>query len=217
MINIQQFYNVAQRRDFARLFQFQIERFANIDFKENHLAYIETATLPGRTVTNIPVTYQGMDFNTPGTVKYPGSANYKVTFRCDSQYDIRSALEAASFDLFDEGTGRGSYGMPGLDNVLIMQLFDKSGMAKRYYTLYGVWVQGLDDTQYDVKDGGTIQTIGCTLAYQFWRPGRNVRSQQSSDPIPDLPEVVGANSVLSPGSQTKRKLIIPTSFEGSAF
>lgn len=216
MINIQQFYQVAQNRDFARLFQFEIETFANINFNANHLAYIETATLPGRTITNIPVTYQGMDFNTPGTVKYPGSAGYKVTFRCDASYNIRSALEAASFDLFDEGTGTGSYGMPGLNNVLIMKLYDKFGVGRRYYTLYGVWVQGIDDTQYDVKDGGTIQTIGCTLAYQFWRPGQGSRASTSSSPIPLLGEAAnfGANRVDSAVGLGAAIGINPPSFDG---
>lgn len=218
MINIQQFYQVAQNRDFARLFQFEIETFANINFNQNHLAYIETATLPGRTITNIPVTYQGMDFNTPGTVKYPGSAAYKVTFRCDANYDIRSALEAASFDLFDEGTGVGSYGMPGLNNVLIMKLYDKFGRGRRYYTLYGVWVQGLDDTQYDVKDGGTIQTIGCTLAYQFWRPGKDSRASTSSSPIPLVGEAqsIANRSPNIPGFLSRSVGINPPSFNGAS-
>ena len=216
-LNIHEFYQVAQNRDFARLFQFEVESFANIDFKRNHLAYIETATLPGRTITNIPVTYQGMDFNTPGTVKYPGSAGYKVTWRCDARYDIRSALEAASFDLFDEATGTGSYGLPGLNNTLILKLYDKTGIARRYYTLYGVWVQGLDDTQYDVKDGGTIQTIGCTLAYQFWRPGKGVRASTTDAPIPDLPAQTGVGTVLAPGIRTTGRAIIkPPSFDGTA-
>ena len=214
-LNIQQFYQVAQQRDFARLFQFEVETFANINFKQNHLAYIETATLPGRTVTNIPITYQGMDFNTPGTVKYPGSAGYKVTWRCDSQYDIRSALEAASFDLYDEASGTGSYGLPGLSNTLILKLYDKTGQAKRYYTLYGVWIQGLDDTQYDVKDGGTIQTIGCTLAYQFWRPGKDERATKTDSPIPNIEKQAGARTVMRPGME--KSLINPTSFDGSAF
>lgn len=201
--SIRQFYNIAQQRDFARLFQFQLESFGNLNFDDNEYVYLETATLPGRSVTNIPVTYMGMDFNTPGTVKYQGSASYKVTFRCDAKYQIRSALEAASFDLFDETRGTGSYGLPNLGSTLIMGLYDNSGIVRRRYTLYGVWVQALDDTTYDVKDGGTIQTIGCTLAYQFWRPTKGGTNTAMDSQIPDL-----AQRQATPGD-TRRRLASP--------
>lgn len=208
--NIRSFYNEAQKRDFARLFQFQIEQFGNIAFNQSEYAYIETATLPGRTVSNIPVTYMGMDFNTPGTVKYPGSASYKVTFRCDAKYQIRSALEAASFDLFDETQGTGSYGMPNLGSTLIMSLFDSYGVTRRKYCLYGVWVQGIDDTQYDIKDGGAIQTIGCTLAYQFWRPTKGaVTNTQLDSPIPDLAFNEGPTR---PGDPSLSNVVVDRSF-----
>lgn len=166
---IQQFYSVAQQRDFARLFQFRLRQFGNINFGPEHMVYVETASIPGRSITNIPVTYMGMDFNTPGTVKYPGSTGYNVTFRCDKDYDIRSALEASSFLLFDESSSRGSYGLPNENNILIMELFNNKMQTVKSYTLFGVWLQNIADTAYDVKDGGTIQTVQCTLAYQFWR------------------------------------------------
>jgi hypothetical protein len=176
---IQKFYSVAQNRDFARLFQFKLISFGDIAFGANHLVYVETASVPGRSISNIPVTFMGMDFNTPGTVKYPGSAGYQVTFRCDQNYDIRAALEASTFNTFDESTSQGTYGVPGTGRTLVMQLFNKRMEAVRHYTLYGVWVQNIADTQYDVKDIGQIQSVQCTLAYQFWRSGLSYPSLKS--------------------------------------
>jgi len=176
---IQQFYTTAQRKDFARLFQFRLTSFGNIVFKKEHYAYVETASLPGRSISNIPVTYMGMDFNTPGTVKYPGSASYSVQFRCDQEYDIRAALEAATFDLFDESTSTGTYGVPGERSQLVMELFDKQMNPVRAYTLFGVWVQSLGDVAYDVKDIGSVQTIQATLAYQYWRADDSGKSIDS--------------------------------------
>lgn len=166
---IQKFYTVAQNRDFARLFQFRLIQFGNVEFDENHFAYVETASLPGRQISNIPVTYMGLDFNTPGTVKYPGSAGYQVQFRCDQNYNIRAALEASTFQLFDESISTGTYGVPGENSKLIMELFDKQMNTVRTYTLFGVWVQSLGDVAYDVKDMGSVQSIPVTLAYQYWR------------------------------------------------
>lgn len=170
---IQKFYTVAQNRDFARLFQFRLIQFGNVEFDDNHFAYVETASLPGRSISNIPVTYMGLDFNTPGTVKYPGSASYSVQFRCDQNYNIRAALEASTFQQFDESISTGTYGVPGENSKLIMELFDKQMRTVRTYTLFGVWVQSLGDVAYDVKDVGSVQTITATLAYQYWRASDN--------------------------------------------
>lgn len=177
---IQKFYSVAQQRDFARLFQFRLRALGNILFTDDQLVYVESASIPGRSITNIPVTYMGMDFNTPGTVKYPGSTGYNVTFRCDKDYDIRSALEASSFLLFDESSSRGSYGLPDESNVIIMELFNNKMETVKSYTLFGVWLQSIADTAYDVKDGGTIQTVQCTLAYQFWRTSNTSNAVDTS-------------------------------------
>ena len=169
---IQKFYTTAAQRDFARLFQFRLNSFGNVAFGPEQLTYVETASLPGRTINNVQVPYMGLQFNVPGTVSYPGSAGYAVTFRCDQNYDLRAALEAATFNTFDEANSTGQYSLPGVNNTLTMELLDKKMNPIRYYTLYGVYVQALADTAYDIKDTGAIATINATLAYQFWRSGK---------------------------------------------
>jgi len=169
MSTIQNFYNTATQRDFARIFQFQLRQFGNVNFSETHLVYVETAVLPGRTINNIPVPYMGLSFNVPGTVSYPGSAGYAVTFRCDQEYNLREALEAATFSTFDEADSTGDFNIPSTNSTLTMELLDKNRDVVRSYTLYGVYVQALADAAYDIKDTGTVQTIQATLAYQFWR------------------------------------------------
>jgi len=169
---IQKFYATASQRDFARLFQFRLAGpFANIPFTPEHLTYVETAALPGRTINNVTVPYMGLAFNVPGTVSYPGSTGYAVTFRCDQNYDLRAAIEAATFNTFDEADSTGQYSIPGAGNTLTLELLDKNMNAVRVYTLFGVYVQALADAGYDIKDTGTVQTVQATLAYQFWRAG----------------------------------------------
>jgi len=168
---IQDFYRTASSKDFARLFQFRVTQFGNIAFSNDQLTYIETAALPGRTINNIQVPYMGLQFNLPGTVSYPGSAGYQVTFRCDESYDIRAALEAQTFATFDEQTSSGDYSLPKSNSNLVMELVDKEFKTKRVYTLFGCYVQAMADTQYDIKDNGAIASVQCTLAYQFWRSG----------------------------------------------
>ena len=168
---LQKFYNTAAQRDFARLFQFRLISFGPVAFQTEQLTYVETASLPGRTITNVQVPYMGLQFNVHGTVTYPGSNAYQVVFRCDQNYDLRSVLEASTFKTFDEYTSTGDYNLPGSQSTLTMALLDKKMEPVRYYTLYGVYIQALADTAYDIKDGGAVATIQATLAYQFWRSG----------------------------------------------
>ena len=168
--NIQNFYQVAQRQDFARLFQFQLVKFGNLNLNPaSDLVYVETASLPGRQINNITVPYMGLNFNVPGTASYPGSAGYNVTFRCDQSYNIRDILEASTFNTFSDSSSTGTYATPAQGSDVILWLLDKTGRPTREYTLFGAYVQSLADTGYDIKDNGTIATVQATVAYQFWR------------------------------------------------
>ena len=88
--NISDFYRSVQQKDFARQFQFRLVKLANTNFDEDTLVYVQTASLPGRAITNVPVPFMGLQFNVPGTVTYPNSNAYAVRFRCDANYDIRT-------------------------------------------------------------------------------------------------------------------------------
>ena len=167
--NITSFYKVAQSRDFARLFQFRLVKLGNTGFNEDDLVYVETASLPGRSINNITVPYMGLPFNVPGTAAYPGSAGYAVTFRCDQNYDLRSVLEQMTVDTFNDNTSTGDYNTPSDGSQLIMQLIGKDLVTVNEYTLYGAYIQNLADTAYDIKDTGAVATINATIAYQFWR------------------------------------------------
>jgi len=180
MATIQEFYTIAAQKDFARLFQFRLLSFGNVQFSPSQLAYIESASLPGRSITNVPVPYMGLSFNVPGTVTYPGSPSYQVTFRCDADYNIRAALEAATFNTFDEDTSAGQYSLPGINSTIQLELLDKKGAPVRQYNLFGVYVQSLADTAYTVTDTGSVATIQATIAYQFWRAGAVSRAANTT-------------------------------------
>jgi hypothetical protein len=167
--NIGTFYQVARERDFARKFQFRVTALGVGNFNATDLIYAETAALPGRQINNIPVPYMGLNFNVPGVASYPGSAGYKITFRCDKDYHLRSKLETDMFRIFDDSNSTGQYSIPAANSVLSLTLTNKQNLGVRTYTLYGVYIQALDDEQYDIKDTGNVSVINATIAYQFWR------------------------------------------------
>lgn len=185
--NINNFYAAAVTRDFARQFQFALYQIGTSSFLDSdELIYVETASLPGKQINNIPVPYMGLAFNVPGTVSYPGSAGYQMTFRCDAAYAIRSKFEQALQNLFNHKTSTGNYGIPGQNSILSFVLFDKQRAAIREYILYGVWVQSLGDAAYNVGDNGTIVQVQATLSYQYWetKPGKSTELRSITPPEP---------------------------------
>ena len=191
-MSIQKFYQAAVANDFARAFQFRVDSMSfggpgvgsqkrinfNYSTGAGETLYVETASLPGRVVNNIQVPFMGLSFNVPGTASFPGSNNYPVVFRCDQNYAIRATLEQALVDIFNISQTAGNYNTPSQENTLTMTLFGKTpGSGEnlpapvRTYTLVGVYLVGLQDTGYDVKDTGTVALINATLAYQYWKVG----------------------------------------------
>lgn len=170
--NIQDFYTQVIKKDFARQHQFRIGAWSvdnTVPIGENDFVYLETATLPGRAINNVSVPFMGMNFNVPGTASYPGSDAYAVTFRCDSAYDLRSKLEAATFATFNDQSSNNNYEIDR-SSILTLELLDKKMSPVRQYNLYGVWVVSVGELSYNLGDNGTIQIVPVTLAYQYWRP-----------------------------------------------
>lgn len=168
--NIIDFYNTAQDKDFARQFQFRVSKIANTNFSNSELVYLETAALPGRSITNVQVPFMGLQFNVPGTATYPGSDAWNVVFRCDSNYDIRTTLENATFNTFDDSVSEGTYSIPRNSSDVVLYLLGKDpDIVVREYTLVGAYIVSVGESQYNLGDSGQIVTIPATIAYQYWR------------------------------------------------
>lgn len=189
---ITDFYTAVQKNDFARQFQFRVAQLANTNFGEEQLVYLETASLPGRTINNIQVPFMGLNFNVPGTASYPGSEAYNVTFRCDQNYDIRATLENATFNTFDDAVSRGDFNIARNSSRIVLELLGKNKKVVREYTLYGAYVVSVGDIAYNLGDNGAIVTVPATLAYQYWRV-TEVQNAAAVPPRSATIDVGGAN------------------------
>jgi hypothetical protein len=167
---IQDFYRVAQQRDFARDFQLRILQLGDQSFNEDDLLFIKTATLPDRQIQNHQVPYMGLDFNVPGSVKFAGSEAWPVLFHADLKYSIRQKLETWQKTIFDDSTSKGNLAVPGIDRVITLQLVDASLNSIIQYQLFGVYIKDLGVINYDVSGTGTPLEFTANLAYQYWRP-----------------------------------------------
>lgn len=167
-MSIQEFYNAAQRKEFARQFQFKVRTLG--PFTEEDLLYVETATLPSKTIQNKPVPYYGLNFNVPGTVKYDNSDRWDVKFRCDEGINIRTKMENFVKEIFDDETSTGLYGVPIEEAT--MDLLGKDLEPVRRYTFIGLYPISTGTLSYDVKDDGTPLDLDLSFAYQYYRTDR---------------------------------------------
>jgi hypothetical protein len=172
---IENFYNVAANNDFARTNLFRVTRLGDQRFEDGELLYVESTTLPGRSITNIPVPFMGLVFNVPGTATYNNSGAYSVTFRIPQGLSVRRKFEQWSREIFNDIDSSGEYSIPSnaVTNQMEMVLIDKKGEALRTYTFYGVYCQNIGDINLDITTAGEIMKQQATLAYQYWRLSPN--------------------------------------------
>lgn len=172
--NIQQFYRIAQDRDFSRDFLFRVTQMQLQGvpaLQDSELVYVKTASLPGRNITNVTAPYMGLNFNVPGSVTYPGSDSYSLTFYLDGQSVLRNYLENASRNLFDDQVSTGAYGTPGFNNFIQLEQLDKSlePITNGKYKLVGASIRNIDNISYDIAAGtGNIVNVTATIAYQYY-------------------------------------------------
>ena len=179
---IQDFYSLAQQVDFARLHQFRLINWTwngqqILTDKTTHHVYLETATLPSREITNVPVPYMGMNINVPGLATYSGSANYPVVFRSDSYYVLRQVMEHTTRKIFNDATSIGDYNTPNTSSFITLFTVDKylrtfGGQGGTpYYTLWGASLINTGQIDYNLGDTGQVAKVNATLTYNYWTNG----------------------------------------------
>ena len=172
--NIQNFYRVAAERDFSRDYLFRVTQMQLQGvpaLTDSDLVYVKTASLPGRQIQNVTAPYMGLDFNVPGSVKYPGSEAYSLAFYLDADSQLRNYFEAASRSLFDDQTSTGEYGTPDDDFFIQLAQLDKDLEPIAEYKLIGASIREIQNIDYSLADGtGSTVEVTATIAYHFYTP-----------------------------------------------
>lgn len=178
-LGIQNYYQSIQKHGFLRNFHFRILSIngtllapLNQELLANNMegaAYLTSSTVPGRTITNQTVPFMGLDFNIPGSAKYDNSAGWSVTFRTPGDLLVRNALEQMNYNIFDDATSTGAYGVPCATNVISLALLNIAGQSIRQYDLYGVYPVSVGELAFDLTGDGAPVEFTSTLAFQFFR------------------------------------------------
>lgn len=168
---IQDFYRVAQSRDFARKYQFRVIEVLNKGatvFDQSDFVYATTATLPGKKIKTIDANYNGLNFRVPGTVEYNQSDAFAITFYSDVNSIARIKTENWITETFSDETTTGDSLLADASNLTLAQL-DNEFEVVRTYKLFGIFPTEAGDIEYDMADGNEIATFQATFAYQFFR------------------------------------------------
>lgn len=170
---IQDFYRVAQARDFTRDINFRLLSIntggaSTVTFNQDDLVYIKAAALPGRNIKNVAVPYMGLNFNIPGTAEYPGSDSYELKFFCDAKSAIRQAFEKWSRDIFDDTNSTGNYFTPTKASTIDMVQLDEQMNRVAQYQLVGCSVRNVSPLAYNMQGTGETVEFTATVAFHYW-------------------------------------------------
>jgi hypothetical protein len=171
---IQDFFRVAEARDFSRDVQFRVLSISpqgtTITFDENDLVYARTASLPSRAITQVNTKYMGLNFNLPGVATYPNSENYSINFYCSANSDLRKKFIQWSRDTFDDANSTGNYLTPTQNSTIDLIQLDVNFEKVNQYKLIGVSIRNVGDIAYTMADGtGQVMSFPVTMAYHYWR------------------------------------------------
>lgn len=168
---IQDFYRVAQERDFSRDFQFRVLNIqsseGNFIVEEDDLVYAQGGSIPGRTIATTQVPYMGLNFQVPGAATYTGT--YPITFYCDKGDTLRKLMLAWTRDTFDDATSTGNYFTPKSTSVVDLVQLDTQLNRVAQFQLVGAFPSEVGDVAYNIQGTGAPVTFDVTLAYHFVR------------------------------------------------
>lgn len=168
---IQDFYKVAQTRDFARKYQFRVLDVSNKGasvFDQTDLVYATAATLPGKQISTIEQPYNGFTFRVPGTVEYLNSDGFNIDFYCDTNTTARIKMENWIEETFSDETTTGDGVLHNNSTITLAQL-DTQFEVMRTYKLFGVFPVRAGELEYNMTAGSEIVNFQATFAYQFFR------------------------------------------------
>ena len=174
---IQDFYQQAFERDFSRDYQMRVINIGGIIGPDDNVL-LKATQLPGYEVTNIPTPFMGMQFNIPGSAKFPGNDAWNIEFRCDLNFDVRAKIEEWQrliFNAIEDPNiagapgSTGAYNIPSVDQTIRLALHDRTGAFYRKYKLVGCYPRTISPMAYNQAEGiGNIVVLPVIMAYQWW-------------------------------------------------
>ena len=139
---------------------------------------VSGASLPGDAIEAVEATYMGRTISLPGN---RAVTTWEVTVMCDTDWEIRAAMEAWMEKISGKKSnvrsgGAGSKFFTNLTADMEIFVLDRTGAnidsskKKGVYTIYDAWPSELGAIE---MAWGTneIATFSCTFSFSYWQPG----------------------------------------------
>ena len=173
---IQDFYQQASTRNFARDFQLRIDSIilgGNPDIiTDTDLVFLKTAQLPGKTIAVQSAPFMGLTFNIPGSVQFDGTTSWQATFYCSQDYVLRDIVESIMKSTFSQRSSTGYMQPRDLQaNKIVLSLVNDQFQVIRTYSLLGCFITNVGAMNYSVTGNGALVDLPVTIAYQYWEAG----------------------------------------------
>jgi len=135
----------------------------------NGAVYISSATLPGRTLKDLPVTIQGFDFHSPGQVAYDQPNPWALTAKVPSDFLGYNSLVRWQFDIANEATTCGAPRFTCPDATIDVAILGPDCTIQRVVRLIGVWPTSIGAITYNNESIDAV-TFDFAFYYTRWEP-----------------------------------------------
>ncbi len=177
--SIQKAYSIFAQHDFSRQQQIRILSMNNVPqyvYDEiiekpagaGGYVYATTYSVPGRSIQDLEIPYQGFKFHVPGQVSYDQPNPWTINFKTAGDYLVRNALERWSFEVVNDETSCGVFNIPCADTTIDIAVLAPSCSILRVYRLHGVYPQQISNIEYNQEENG-FTTFTAGFHYQYWR------------------------------------------------
>lgn len=126
---------------------------------------VKGAQLPGRTIGDIILNWQGMQAKIAGD---PTFEDFTVTFLHDYEQAARSTIENWMQFIDNQFTNEREVQQNYKVDATVQQLGRKAGEVLATYTLYGFYPKTLDPMDLNMDNVDTAAEFGVTFSVDYW-------------------------------------------------
>ena len=126
---------------------------------------IKAASLPGQTITPLPVTFQGMTVNIAGDRTYE---TWATTVYNDNDFSVKGAIEEWMQEIVPYASSNGTVGYEYMaDRATVTQL-DRADNIIATYEFFNMWPTALGAITLDSSTGDAVEEFEATWVYSHF-------------------------------------------------
>ena len=135
-------------------------------WQQNHEFLVKTTSLPGRTMGNVQLKWQGMDYNLAGD---PTFEDITFTFHNNYEFDLRSFFEGWMESMAEMSSNeRSQPGKYKSDVVTMQQLGRTQNDILATYTLIGAYPTTVSAIELSMENSDQVEEVTVTMKFDYF-------------------------------------------------